>query len=467
MGPEPASETRTTDVLADFAINLESDALPASSLDAAKRCVLDLVGAAAAGVSSLPARAVRRVFDRYSVSGQATVWFHGLKHPAPAVAMANSAAASALDLDDGHRAAGGHPGAAIIPAALAVGEETRASGRELLAAVVVGYEVAVRVAAARDFAALDTLSTGRWAAYGVVAAAGRLRRLSSHHVAEAMAVAGVQSPGLSAAGYSKVMGNSVKEGIPWATFTGLVALDLAVEGYTGPTDILDHPAYYDAVRIRSKLKESFAIERTYFKPYSCCRWIHSAVDALSDILAEQGLDPDGIRRVRVDTFGRALTLNNYPDPPSLESAQYSVPFCLAVAAVRGRDALLPLKEETLGDAAIVHFARRVELGRDAALDALFPAHTPARVTVETTSGAIFQKTVVDPLGDPDHPLSNEALEEKFHRLTEPVLDRAARESVVQVVHGLDGLPTLDPLMELIANEAPQYREAASNGRPLP
>ena len=440
-----ANDSCTVAVISDFIVSTKPENIPRSAVDAAKRCVLDLLGAAAAGVNTLPARAVRRVFDRYSVEGTATVWFHGLQHPAPAVAMANSAAASALDLDDGHRAAGGHPGAAIIPAAIAVAEEERASGRDLLTAIVLGYEVAVRIASARDFAKLDTLSTGRWGAFGVVAACGWLRGFSDCELTQALAVAGVQSPGLSAMGYSRVMGNSVKEGIPWATFTGLVAMDLVKEGYTGPTDILDHPTYYDAVRIRSHLRKSFAIERTYFKPYSCCRWIHSAVDGLLEIMDSQGLSAEEIQRVDVATFQRALTLNNYPDPPTLESAQYSIPFCLGVAAVKGKDALLPLEEKLLGDPEIVAFARRVHLQKDDELSRLFPERTPARLRIATSSG-IHEKTVMHPLGDPAHPLSTEALEEKFRKLTRFLLDPKAQDHLIRVIHELDRLPNLDPLI---------------------
>ena len=105
-------------------------------------------------------------------------------------------------------------------------------------------------------------------------------RYQVRQTAEAMAVAGVLSPGLSAAGYSKVMGNHAKEGIPWATMTGLWAADLAAGGFTGPLDILDHPDYYDAAKILAGLGEGFAVDAIYFKPYACCRWIHSALDGL-------------------------------------------------------------------------------------------------------------------------------------------------------------------------------------------
>ena len=353
--------TYTTEILAEYTLRLRVEDIPAASVETVQRCVLDLIGAAVAGAQSEAAVMARAAAARLGGAGCADIWFGGGPRQAAGAAFANSAAASALDLDDGHRAAGGHPGAAIIPAVFAMAQEVHAGWPEILAAVVVGYEVGVRVAAARDFSALDTLATGRWCGYGVTAAASRLRRLSPRQTAEAMALAGVLSPGLSAAGYSRVMGNHAKEGIPWATLTGLWATELAAEGFTGPLDILDHRGYYDAGKILAGLGENFAVDDVYFKPYACCRWIHGAIDGLCGLVQQNRLQAADIRSIEVHTFGRALRLNNYPDPENLESAQYSLPFCLATAAVEGKNGLLPMRAGLLHRPDLVALAGRVSL----------------------------------------------------------------------------------------------------------
>jgi len=391
-----------TEALADYISSTRPKDLTPVAREMARRCILDLVGAAAAGFETAAARAVRNVVPRIFARGAAAVWFSDWRLQGSPAAMLNSSAASALDLDDGHRAAGGHPGASIIPAAVAGAEEVEAGAEELLAAIVIGYEVGIRVAAARDFAALDTLSSGRWCAYGAAAAAGFLRKMAPQKLAQALAIAGVQAPGLSASGYSAVMGNNVKEGIPWSTLTGLVALDLADQGFTGPTDILDHPSYYDRAAIVAGLGFGFAIEKVYFKPYSCCRWSHSALDALLGLLAEHHINPGEIRKVDVYTFSRATRLNNAVNPHSLEGAQYSVPFALAVAALRGERALLPLPPECLGQPDLVAFAEKVKLHSDPDLDLSFPAKTQARVVLGTSRGD-YEKLVVDAQGDPPIP----------------------------------------------------------------
>jgi 2-methylcitrate dehydratase PrpD len=352
--------------------------------------------------------------------------------------MANSTAASALDLDDGHRRAGGHPGAAIVPTVLAVGPSAGASGQDMIAAIAAGYEVAVQVGAARDFSRLDTLSTGRWCAYGTVAAAGLLFRDDPATLAQAFAVAGVLSPGLSAAGYSTIMGNQAKEGIPWAVMTGLTALELARRGFTGPLDILDHPDYYDAATIKDKLGTGSALTSVYFKPYACCRWIHSALDAAIELAGGHNLPADDIQTVDVFTFERTLRLNNYADPATLEGAQYSLPFCLAVAAVGGAEALMPLSPDWLHRPEIVALARRVNLHLDTELDARFPAETGARVCLQT-AGGVVEQSVRHPLGDPANTMDRIRLVAKFKKLAAGVISPQDQADLLALIDQLADL----------------------------
>ena len=437
-----------TQVLGEWVSSLKPKDISPQAKDMANRCLLDLVGSALAGHSSLSAQAMRALTVRLFSVGPSVLWFSGLRLQAEGSALANSAAASALDLDDGHRLAVGHPGASIIPAVLAVGEEMKATGDELLTAIVIGYEVGTRISSARDFTSLDTMSTGRWCSYGAAAAGGWLRKFEPTLIAEALSIAGVQSPGLSAAGYSSVMGNSVKEGIPWATFTGLSALRLAEEGFTGPIDLLDHPAYYQPQRVLEGLGQTpLAVEKTYFKPYACCRWIHSALDALMRLAAEYRLEAAEIEKIRVDTFKRSLTLNNYPDPDSLESAQYSFPFCLALMALRGKESFLPIRPEFLMQSEVIELARRVELRLDPELDALFPEKTPNRVVLETHRG-VFEARVDVPLGDPGNPIEISELEAKFIKLSERELPRQGQEEIISAIASLEkGTPKLFPLLE--------------------
>jgi 2-methylcitrate dehydratase PrpD len=426
----------TTEVLAEFVYGLQPGDLNESVREAARRCLLDLMGAACAGQRTESARAMLRAAKRFFGAGKSLSWFSGDKLTALGAALINAASASAMDLDDGHRGAAGHPGASIIPAAFAVAQETAADAQDFLSAVVLGYDIACRVGAARDFGKLQTLSTGRWCACGAAAVAGRLKRLKPPALAQALSIAGAQVPDLAASGYSRIMGNHVKEGIPWSTMLGVAAADLAAEGFSGPLDIFDHPEYFDSAKMTADLGKAWAIEEVYFKLYSCCRWSHAAIDALLGIMRENSLNPKSIRRIKAETFERALRLNNYPDPDTLEAAQYSIPFCLGVAAVKGPDALLPLETASLHDRCSVDLAQRVELAVKADMNRLFPAQAPARVFVETSAGT-FAKTVINPKGDPANPFTPEELETKFRRLSEARMSEDTQRKVEQAVAELD------------------------------
>ena len=149
----------TTEKLAEFALSIRAEDIPDTVITAAKHCILDLLGAAWAGHVSESAKAMNRMVRKNFGPGKSSIWFTDKKMPASAAALANAASASALDLDDGHRGAAGHPGASIIPAVFAVAQEVGASDGDIQAAIIIGYEIACRVGAARDFSILPTLST--------------------------------------------------------------------------------------------------------------------------------------------------------------------------------------------------------------------------------------------------------------------------------------------------------------------
>jgi 2-methylcitrate dehydratase PrpD len=438
----------TTRILAEYVRDTAADTPDTTVARAAANVLIDLLGCAAAGYSSPAARSTRNTVRRLYAAGPTPLWFTSDKRRPEGAAMANSTAASALDLDDGHRQAGGHPGAAVVPVVLAVAAAEGANGRDVIAALRAGYEVAVRVAGARDFSRLDTLSSGRWCAYGVAAAAGLLTRDAPQILATAFSIAGALSPGLSAAGYSTLMGNQVKEGIPWAVMTGLTALELARQGLTGPLDILDHPDYFDAAAITTGLGTGSALTTVYFKPYACCRWIHAAIDAVVELVAGGALSPGGIGTVDVYTFARALRLNNSADPDTLEGAQYSLPFCLAVAACGGAEALLPLSPEWLHRPEVTRLAARVHLHVDPTLDARFPAEAGARIRLETAVGHL-EKTVRHPLGDPDNPLDWIRLTTKFQCLSAGVMAPAVQDRLLAAAEGLPDLENVEPILSCL------------------
>jgi 2-methylcitrate dehydratase PrpD len=414
-------------------------------LSSASRCVLDAIGAGIAGFQTPAAEVVRQFCREFFSGGSASVWFSDQRLSPAGAAMANSAAVSALDVDDGSRLACGHPGAAIVPASLALAQATGASGRRFLSAVAIGYQVAVNIAASRDLSKLDTYSTGRWGAYGVAAAGAWLYGLSPSVLAHALSISGNYSPMQSASGYGRVA-NNVKEGIPWSAMTGVASLGLAQEGLTGPLDIFDHPEYFDTSIILQALSGPYVIEQTYFKPYSCCRWFHSGIEGLVDLMQQHHLSPSDVHSVEVYTFKEALTEKNDVAPQSLESAQYSYPFCLAVAAHGGPKALLPFDEKWIGRKDLSEWALKVQLVLDEELDALFPRQTAARLVVNTRQERLT-RLIEYPLGDPANPMSPTDHQDKFFALSQKYLHDDEGHKIVKSVDDLMN----DDLKSLILN----------------
>jgi 2-methylcitrate dehydratase PrpD len=440
--------------LADF--THETKAVPEATRIIAISAVFDLMTAAVVGFNSPGGRAARTAAPAIWGAGPAASWFSTGRLTVPGAAFANSAIASMLDLDDGHRAAAGHPGASIIPAVFATADAYNVNADRVIVAIALGYEIAVRIASARDINSLDTLVTGPWCGQGAAAAAGWLRGLSPGEIEQAIAIAGSSAPNLAAVAYSRVMGNHVKEGIPWATATGLAAVDLAVAGFTGPVDLFENERLYHPSKLTDALGHSWLIDGIYFKPYSCCRWAHAAIEALLELQAKEDIATAAIEAIEVHTFGRALRLNNDLAPDNLEAAQYSVPFCLALATLRGTEALLPLEESSLNDPEVLALAKRIKLVVDPELDAMFPNAVPARVVVTTPRGHSTH-TVLTPKGEPANPMTWANLESKFDTAVRPLIDPSLKSALLASISALRGGNIL-PLRTALASPMNPNRE---------
>lgn len=389
--------------------------VPEEARISAAKCVLDLMTAAIAGHETPNAVAVRRIASATWGNGPAAMWFSGERSTAAGATFVNAACACSLDLDDGHRAASGHPGAAIIPGVLSLLGSPSLDGQRALCAIAIGYEIGVRISAARDLRSVPTVNSGLWSGQAVAAAVGWLKGLSRGQIAHAISIAGTTAPSQSATPYTRFRGNSVKEGIPWGAANGILAADLAKQGFTGPIDILDSSERYDRARLLDGLGTSWLINSTYFKPYSCCRWIHAPVDALITLLNDHDIHSEAIIKIDVETFGRSLTLSNEVAPRTLEGAQYSLPFCLGVAATSGAPALLPLSNESLTDQRAIEIAGRVQMTVNPEFDLMFPNAVPGRVRVTTASGS-FERTVLAPKGEPTNPMSWDDIGLKFQAI---------------------------------------------------
>jgi 2-methylcitrate dehydratase PrpD len=422
-----------TQKLANWIVSLNMTELSAGVLRQAERCVLDVIACAAAGRNHPSVEMVEQACRRNFSSGTAQVWFGEAKMSSIGAAMINSNAATILDLDDGNRQAMGHPGGAIIPVVLAVGQELGASRADMLRAIIAGYEVAVRVGAAEQ---RPSYHSANYTSFGVVAAICSLRGLDPDRIAHAFGIVGYYGPRLSDLTLSTEMSSNVKESMPWSVVVGSIAVDLAASGFAGNRDVLDIAERIDKPRLLRGLGESHAICRTYFKKYSCCRWIHSAIEATLTIMREHDFAADDIENIEVETFTQAYRLNNLTNPKSLEGAQYSVPYAIAVAVVCGEDHLMPVKSGVLGNRQAEALAGRVKVVATDRMNAMFPDQAPARVTV-TAAGRSFERQVDDPWGEASRPPKDAELVEKFHTVTKDLMPHERVRAISDLVLGAE------------------------------
>ncbi len=391
------------DELASFVANHREGSMPTDAREACSLLVADLVAAVTAGASSHLAFAARSSAEQLYGGGRSGVWLAGRSLSIAGAAMSNAASASALDIDDGHRGAAGHPGAGVIPGVLAIAETIDAPDERIFDALVLGYDVALRIATSRPAASIETYFSGRWVTYGVAAGAGRLLGLDELRLANAMAIAGAEGPVAFPSGSSRYQGSTVKEAIPPAVIAGLTGAFRAKAGATGPRDLLDRDDRFSRSVVTSKLGEHWWLQDCYLKPYACCRHMHAAIDAI--IALRRPGSP--IFTLRVETFPRGFALANERAPRTLEGAQYSFYFTCALAALHGAAALQPIDPAWLCDSDVLALACRIDLAVREDFATAFPKRTPGRVIMDQGDGPV-SLTVQHPLGDLANPMSRAA-----------------------------------------------------------
>jgi 2-methylcitrate dehydratase PrpD len=396
--------TTIVDNLAAFIADTDDRTMDESVFDQAEIYLADVIGAVIGGLVTDAPTSSRLAARRSFGSGPAPIWLTGTGSSLPGAVFANTAAGNALDIDDGHRESGGHAGAAVVSAILSAAclDPEPIDGPKLLTAVSLGYEVALRVALSRRDADIEGFASGRWNGYGVAAGLSYLRGLPVNAIAHALAIAGAESP-VNVGNEPRVM-SSVKGSAAWGSLTGTFAVERAACGSTGPLDLLESASSYDASQILDDLGRRWVMLEGYLKPYSACRYAHSSIDAVLELreqIAGLNTRPDSIS---IHTFPEAVQLHNEPKPLSIEDAQFSIPFVVAVAYLRGASALRPIREESLFDAELLQLASSVRLSVDPAFDRAFPGATPSRVTV-VAGEQTYSTAVLRPLGDSENPMA--------------------------------------------------------------
>ena len=426
------------DVIA-FIHDLRFEDLPDDVIGQAKRCLLDLIGTAAGGYTTDISRIIRNHVVAHFASGDgegARLLFDGRRASLPGAALAGGMMIDSLDSHDGHVLTKGHVGVAVFPALLALVDGCGVEAREFLAALALGYEVATRAGIALHATACDYHSSGAWNALGCAALGARALKLSPEQTRHALGIAEYHGP------RSQIMRcvdypTMVKDGSGWGAMAGLSAALLAEGGFTGaPALTLESDA---AAPVWGDLGQRWHIREQYFKAYPVCRWAQPAIEAALSLQRAHGLAADQIVRVEVSTFHEATRLAAR-SPQSTEEAQYSLPFPVAAALVRGRVGAAEVTGAALRNRAILRLSREMTLTEHGAYNARFPAERWAHVTFWLDDGTRLTSAPAAARGNPENPLSDDELLEKYRLLAGPVL---GRERAERLRAGVDDLPAGD------------------------
>jgi 2-methylcitrate dehydratase PrpD len=404
--------------LARFAAVFPPESIPERTRQAAARVLLDTLACALAGLTEPSSRQVGVVIAEEAAEGTSTaIGMDRPVGPRPA-SLINGAAAHALDFDDTHDRAVLHAGVSVIPAALAMGEATGASGREFLDSVVLGYDVHVRVALAAKQAPGHSgwHYTSACGVFGAAAAAGRLLRLDEQRMADALGIALAQASGTLQSEHDGSWTKRLQPGL--AAAGGILAAQLAARGFRGPHEALEGRFGFYRVYLRDVdpspvlrgLGHVFEVERTSLKPYPTCRFTHAPAAALQDVLRGQGLGPKPIDEIEARVTGAAFAevcepLDAKTRPESRVHAQFSLPYTLACIAHHGAVRLEDLTDEAARRPALLALAERVRCLRDPALDARWGETIgEAEVRVRWRDGRIQTARSLPP-GGPGRPLA--------------------------------------------------------------
>ncbi|MDR5695418.1 MAG: MmgE/PrpD family protein [Armatimonadota bacterium] len=427
--------------LVEFAAGLRLESIPPAVRERAKLTILDLVAANLAGSRDPGMEGLARHLARHP--GKASAIGTGVRTTAEGAALFNGAAIVALELDEGNQFARAHPGAHVWPAVLAVAEEEGKPGSSVLTAFIAGYEVGARIAAA--FTLKRAVHPhGSLCSVGAAAALSHLwgyspeQMESSLHQAASLVVPSDWGAAIAGATVRNLftgvaLRNAIlaTQSIAW----GFTYHSLALPAVFG--EILGELTYPEI--LTQELGGTWFVARNYFKMHACCQYVHSTLDAVMEIRRRRNPAPEEVEAVTVETYNLAARLTN-PAPETPLAAKFSIPHAVAAALVLGETGPEAFGPRNLHHQVIRDLALRVEVREDPRLTAMLPKARPARVTVTLKNGERLVEECLQSRGLADNPFTPAELEEKFFRLSTPVIGEAAarvREAIWQLEELVD------------------------------
>ncbi len=413
--------------LEDYILNTTWATLPTDVQERTISCSIDLMTALILGSQGKQYKTGVKVAKRIGLKGDIPVFGSQISFNLLGASIAFSHAANSFDIDDGYNMVKGHPGASFVGGVLAAALEKNCSYGEYLVALAVCYETAIRWGLAEQDYYNFLHSTGTYGAFGTAAGVGRLHGLNKEQLNNALSIADYHAPMtpvMRAVEYPSMN----KDGVPFGSLIGTMAVIETEEGETGKTHLLEMPEYKDYL---DSLGSKFYIRDLYFKPYTCCRWAHQPILACQQLMKHHCFTWEQIRHVTVNTFASAAKLSKMI-PHNTDEAQYNIAFPVAASLVYGDVGFEQIKDEAVNDKRVLAMMRKLEFKVDSEMDKVFPEKRLAWVDIELENSIHYVSPVYAAPGEHTDPeLNAEWIVKKFKRVTAPVISTEGQEKVLQ------------------------------------
>jgi 2-methylcitrate dehydratase PrpD len=441
--------------LARFAAATPWDAIPDAVRQHAKLVLLDTLGVILAG-STQPEVAGARARLIETGGRGATVYARGWPASDPrTAALLNGLAGRSIELCEGHRYVSCQGAVQVLPTALAGAEWLERSGRDTLAALIFGYEVAARLAAGLTARSLAH-QNGQAPMLGAVAAGARLRGLGAEQMSLALRIGAIL---VLTPGYTNAVAGATALNVAggMSGFAGVLAPELALAGVAAQPNAIEESFGrlvgdgFQPDAVTEELGGRWEIARNYFRLRACCNPIYAALDALEDILTDLRPEPATIERIDVATYRFAANMRE-PNPINDFAAKYSLPHAAAALVLRGHAGYHAFTDDVVRDPAIAAFRQRVTVREDPDLSASVPRLKPARVTVTFTGGRQVTRMRESARGDYQDPYREDEIRAKFRELAGVVLSPEGVVRTEQIVDRVDDLPRLGSLVETLRGD---------------
>ncbi len=444
--------------LASFVAETPYDALPDEVAHQARRCLLDTVGAALAGSHRADsAQMIKATVQEFDEPELATIIGSTMRRSAMTAALANGVMAHALELDDGSKHATYHPGASMIPTALALGEELGSSGSSVLAAIALGYEVSLRIGTAVNPSHYlqGFHPTGTVAHFGTTATAGKLLRLDEGQLVNALGLAGSLASGIN---QYEADGSVVKHLHPGnAARDGILAALMARKGFTGPEEVIEgrlgfchcFADEYELDGITHELGGTYDFMKIYFKPYCSCRYVHYAIECVQNILAEHPFRHQDVASVLVKTHRNAKQGSDIPEFLTPLHARTSIQHGIASVLVTGKAGLSEYTEESIRNPQVREVAHKIAIVVDPELQKSYPDPRPMIVQITNRAGETFSARVDYAKGDPKNPMSDAELRAKFADVTQGIINGDKAKEIMDLCMAAEQCEDIRRLTELL------------------